>query len=877
MRTTPLTPDDTPWHALPSETVAERLQVDIDAGLSPAEAARRLQTTGPNAVRAPRRVTLLGVLGEEVREPMILLLLAVAGLYALTGELAETATVSAVIAFVVLVESWNEYRAKRAIQLLPTLDIALASVRREGRILRIPTEEVVPGDVVLLRPGDRVPADARLLASAGLVVDESILTGESVPGAKSPEPVDADTPVADRRGMVWSATTVASGTATAIVVATGMTSLAGEALALARATREPRTPLQLEMRRLAKSLVYVAFGLSVLVPVVGVAAGLELRDMVLTGLALAFATVPEELPVLVTLILGIGAMRLASSGVIVKRLRAIESLGAVTTVATDKTGTLTTGTLSVTEVVTPAGRVWSWPAVQPPADVVALLATCAEANEAAPTAGESTVPQLDPIDVALAAAASSTGQTSARPGRQPGARVSVVYNAELRAQVGMVSTPTATRAIVRGAPEFVLALGADATPELHAAAAQLAASGRRVVAVASGAYAGDPARAHAAGPDAFRDLTPTGLVALSDPPRPDVRTALSALAGAGVRTVVVTGDHLATALHLLATAGMRVAAGVVGADQAALAATQHTSAASGAVVFARITPRQKLAVIEALRAAGEVVAAVGDGYNDAPALRAADVGVAPGQSSCDAARDAAAMILRDDSLLSFVDAVREARTLVANLRGAIGYYLATKVALVLACAVGAGVFATAVFSPIQIIFIELILDVAAGLAFTGLAPAPDAMLAPPRDPHARLLGGRSLARILLGGAALAGGVLPAFGSVVATDPARASSLALVVWLMGHVLLACLVIAADGRPARSLVGNPTLVAWVGAAVALAWLVGTNAGAAAIVGAVPLAAGDWATALAATTLVGLVWLVGLLTGVTRDARSPRKAVS
>lgn len=792
-------PTSAPWHARSVDAVVAALGTDLERGLAPEEAARRLQRVGPNTPATSTRAPWWEEPLEALTEPLVLLLLAVAALYALLGELRDALTILAVILAVAGVEVANERRARRAIAALRRLSEPTAALLRGGRAVVVPIHEIVPGDLVLLQPGRRVPADLRLTETVALRIDESSLTGESAPAAKQAAAIlPAETELGDRVNLAYAGTIVLAGRGRGVVVATGRLTELGRIADLAAAAREPRTPLQRYLRQLSGWLLWLAVGLSVLVPVLGVlVAGQPPREMVLTGLTLAFATIPEELPILITLVLGLGAYQLARQRAIVKRLRAAETLGSISTIGTDKTGTLTEHRMRVVEV-----RVPDRPAPAEPEATQRLLEIGVLANDAEPGASADESRFVgDPTETALLAAAEQFGLDVA--GLRAAARVLETFPFDdVRKRMAVVYELAGARWLaLKGAPETVLAVCqqvriAGATELLDAGRRQriiqtaeaMAARGLRVLGFAEGRLS----EATPLTPAALeRDLTFVGLAGLADPPRPEARAAIAALQAAGVRVLMLTGDHPNTARAIAEQVGIDARQVVLGREIEACDDASLEQLVVQASVFARIAPEHKLRIVRALAARGEVVAVTGDGVNDAPALRAAAIGVAMGQSGTDVAREAADLILADDNFATIAAAVRAGRLLHANLRKAIRYYLAAKLALIGASLVAVLARLPVPFAPIQIILLELLLDLGASTTFVAEPPEQDLLSRPPRDPRKPFVDHSLQLGILGGGASLAAAVLASFfwawsqGSGVAT----AQTAAFATWIIGHLALA----------------------------------------------------------------------------------------
>lgn len=770
-------------------------------GLSESEAARRLSQHGPNRVSTGREETFWDELLESLREPLVLLLIAVGALYFLFGELRDALIVLGVIVTVAITEAGIEWRAGRAVAALAALAEPRGLVWRDGSLSQQPVETLVPGDVLELRAGARVPADARLMAGQDLAVDESLVTGE-------PEPVhhDADNP------DLLGGTLVVRGACRAMVTRTGPESALGKIASLVAATKEPKTPLQRRMSELARTLLWVAIAVSVLIPLIGILAGQPPLEMLLTGLSLAFATIPEELAVLIVVVLGLGSLKLARRGAIVRQLRAAETLGAVTTICTDKTGTLTLNRMAldnaipVTELL--KGR-------ESPKDH--LLRAAALASEAG---GDSIT--LDPMDAAILAAAPFVTKGEHFP-----------FDQIRRLASGFTGFDGGYTVGVKGAPESVLArcsahrAGNQLRPLDDATRAtlsnQAAALGRggRVLGVASRSVLARPTSRD----EAETDLVFEGVVVLRDPVRPEVASAVATLRAAGVGVSMITGDQPMTALLVAGEAGIATHHQLLGKDLPALSDHALAETLRDGAIVARAQPGDKLRIVRALTDAGSVVMVTGDGVNDAPALRAASVGVAMGHVGSDAAREAAGVVLTDDSFSTIVESVREGRRLFDNFRKAIRFYLAVKLAIILVSAVAAILGYPLPFSPIQIVILELFMDLGAALAFVSQPADSNVMLRPPRDPNAPFFGHSLVIAILAGAVTLAAVVLAAFFYGLSTSGlAVARALALVTWFPGHAALGFVMAFDDGRPSVSAaLRNPILPAWLAASIMFAVLI------------------------------------------------------
>jgi Ca2+-transporting ATPase len=784
--------------------------VGASHGLTSAEAASRLALRRRIRPRGALDLSLRRRLRSTLTERLVLLLLVVAVIYAILGAFRDALVILGVVVIVVGLETWTEWRASRAIAALSVLSAPRALVWRDRRLQEVPPDELVPDDVILLSAGSRIPADARVLEADELLVDEALVTGES-------QPVEVRTRPGETAELK-AGTHVLRGRATAVVTVVGEASTLGRVATMVAETRAQRTPLQRRMAELARALLIAAVVISVVVPLIGLLRGQDPRDMVLTALTLAFATIPQELPVLVVVVLGLGSLRLVRRGAIIRHLGAAETLGATTLVCTDKTGTLTENRISLTSAVTASTVVEGRPGPQGQLDRLGQLARLASEP---PTGGDSRL--ADPIDAAVWRATEAAW---------PEPPVRFGFDSARRMASGLVQLGDDLLLGVKGAPEAVLVrahwwrtqagvaqqLDSDLRSQVVAAASELTAGGARVLAVGSRVIAGAPL----GGPSQLeRDLVFEGLLAFSDPLRPEVTDAVRELQGAGVAITMVTGDQPATAAAVARAAGLGGPT-FIAAQTKAWSDAELASHASRGCVVARARPEDKLRIVQAAAAAGEIVAVTGDGVNDAPALEAAAIGVAMGRSGSDVAREAADLILADDNFATLAAAAAEGRRLYENLRKAVRYYLAVKLALIAVTFVMAVTGRPLPFSPLQIVVLELFMDLGASVAFVNLPPEGDEMRRRPRDPRARIVDRRMLMGILAGGLTLTvlTGVtylvgLHAFG----VDGAR--TLALAVWLTGHAALG-VVMGWERRPIvpRDLLANPAMLAWAGAAVVFA---------------------------------------------------------
>jgi calcium-translocating P-type ATPase len=687
--------DDAHWHALEADHALAAVDSGPE-GLTSAEAQARRERFGPNRIAPMRPEPARTLLWRQLSSPLILVLVA-AGVVALAlGELTDGAVVLAVVIANSAIGFVQEWRAGRAIQALAGLVPERATVVRDGARSELDAEHVVPGDVVQLRPGARVPADARVLRSRGLEVDESPLTGESLPVAKHDPPVPADAVVADRASMTHGGTLVTSGTATAVVVRTGERTELGRISELMRRTEGVQTPLTRGLAGVARLLTILICVVAAALLAIALARGYELVDAVLAAVSLAVAAIPEGLPAIVTIALAVGVQRMARRRAVTRRLPAVETLGSTTVICTDKTGTLTQNRMAVAEV-------WG----DEPA-VLRAAALCSDGTA--------------PTEIALLEAAERAGVDVGAPRLD-----AIPFDSDRK----FMATLHPGFALIKGAPEVVLERCAPREGASEAVEA-MASRGMRVLAVAERALgaASELREADLAG--GFELL---GLAALVDPPRESALAAVGACRAAGVDVKMITGDHVATASAIGARFGLRGRA-FTGRELDALDEPAFERAAVEGTVFARVAPEHKLRLVRTLQRGGEVVAMTGDGVNDAPALKQADIGVAMGRSGTAAAREAADIVLTDDDFASIEAAVEEGRHVFDNVQKAIAFVLPTNLgeALIVLLAVLFFPLSEVPIEPTQILWVNLIATVTLALPLAVETLEPGLMARPPRPP-----------------------------------------------------------------------------------------------------------------------------------------------
>jgi Ca2+-transporting ATPase len=733
-------------------------------GLTARQAAERLAAEGPNALPATGRRRAAVAL-EVVREPMFLLLLAAATIYLVLGDVREALVLFASIVVILLITVAQEHKAERALEALRDLSSPRALVVRDGESVRIPGAEVVRDDIVLLAEGDRVPADARLVEATTLQLDESLLTGESMPVEKA------------AGDSVYSGTLVARGHARAEVVATGARSALGR-IGVSLASLAPeRTSLERETARVVKTVAAFALGLCAAAALLyGLMRG-DWLGGVLAGVTLAMSLLPEEFPVVLTVFLALGAWRISRRGVLTRRMPAIEMLGAAAVLCVDKTGTLTENRMTVVDTA---------------AHVVDVAALASELDP------------FDAMDRAIVAAASPAMASVRREWRL---ERDYPFSNDFLAMCHVWRSPAGARRVtIKGAPETVLPLCGmtERMPDVEAAAAR----GRRLLAVAEASWSAPPLDDPRRYP--FRWV---GFLVLSDPVRASVPPAVALCRQAGIRVVMITGDFPGTAREIARQAGIETEEVLTGADIAAMSDTGLASAVREVNVFARVLPEQKLRLVTAYREAGEVVAMTGDGVNDAPALRAAHIGIAMGRRGTDVARESATLVLLDDDFGSIVETVRLGRRIYDNIRNAMRYIVSVHVPTAGMALLPLAAGWPLVLFPVHVVFLEFVIDPACALVFEAEASEGDLMQRPPRDPRAQLFDARLLAESLLLGATMLATVASAYAwAVIAgAPPGEARALGFAAIVFGNLALIFVNRSAE-RPVIASLRRPNVALW-----------------------------------------------------------------
>jgi P-type Ca2+ transporter type 2C len=773
-------PAEPAWYRLSAAEVLSALAADT-GGLSEAAAQARLQQHGPNELIEQGAKSPLLMLREQFTNVMVLILLAAAGLSLLLGKYFEAGAVLAIVVLFAVLGFLQEYRAERAIASLKKLAVPQVRVYRQGRLVEIASRDLVPGDVISLEAGNLLPADVRMLESVNLRVQEAALTGESEPVEKQTAAIEREVPLGDRRNMAYMGTTVSYGRGTAVVTATGMQTELGTIAGLLQAVRHDPTPLQQRLDEVGKQLAIAGVVVAVLIFAIGAVLGESLADMLLTAVSVAVAVIPEGLPAVVTFTLALGAQRMLRRNALIRKLPAVETLGSVTTICSDKTGTLTENRMTVTTLVLPGrpAELQLTPDLSPAElrsgdtpGLSLLLAGAALCNDALlqRDGNDGSVALVgDPTEGALLVAAARGGlqrdelnavfpRVAELPFDSERKRMTTVHARPPQLRDGDLGLIWGADGYAAAAPYLAVSKGAvdglleltthvwqdggarplDAAQraELLAANDRLARDGKRVLGVAF-----RPLAAAVAEPAVEQELIFLGMLAMIDPPRAEVRDAVARCRAAGIRPIMITGDHPLTAAAIARELGISADGSVVtGMQLAQMSDAELAAAVQQTAVFARVSPEHKLKIVAALQQQGQVVAMTGDGVNDAPALKKADIGVAMGITGTDVSKEAAEMVLRDDNFATIVAAVEEGRVIYDNLRRFVKFAVAGNIGkvLVMLCwpllfvAAGVPVETAVALLPLQLLWLNLMTDGLLGLSM-GMEPAEQRVMQ--RPPH----------------------------------------------------------------------------------------------------------------------------------------------
>ena len=764
----------TAWHQLTIGETCQRLDATAD-GLTGAEAARRLAEHGPNELQVAGGATWQSLLLDQFKNVLILVLLVAIGLSAFLGHAIEAIAISVIVLFAVLLGFVQEFRAERAIQALHRMAAPLATVLRDGREIAIPARELVPGDVVLLTAGNKIPADGRLLEAVNLQVEEAALTGESAPVEKQTAPLPShDSALGDRTNLVFAGTAATYGRGRGIVTATGMQTEFGKIASMLQEVETGQTPLQQNLDRVGRSLAIAGGVVILFIVAIGLWRGQPFIEMLIFGIALAVAVVPEALPAVVTISLAIGVQRMVKRNALMRRLPAVETLGSTSIICSDKTGTLTKDEMTVLKLAAgdrvfeaagigyePQGRFsFDGQEIVPPGELLRLLQAGVLVSDAAIVRDEQEGAwsiKGDPTEGAIVVAAAKAGLQKAALDAEHPRTHEIPFSSETKRMSTLHDGPAGSLACMKGAPEIVLQ--ACTRRATAAGDVELDEIARRSILDLAEQQAGEALRmlAVADKPGAEiatmeRDMTFLGLVGMIDPPRPEARAAIATCNAAGIKVAMITGDHPLTAQAVARELGLlRTGHVVTGAELERLDDGELERQAPSIEVYARVSPADKLRVVTAYQRIGQIVAMTGDGVNDAPALKKADVGIAMGITGTDVSREAAAMTLLDDNFASIVAAVEEGRVIFGNIKKYLMYLLSSNIGEI-GLMVGASVAGYPLpLTAVQLLYINLATDGLPALALAVDPPEPGLMERPPRSPRRGIFTRSVVMLMLVGG------------------------------------------------------------------------------------------------------------------------------
>ena len=767
------------WHSLPVAEVFRELSSSTD-GLSAQQAHERLAEYGPNELQAGQQVSAWRILLSQFKNVLLLILIIATGLSIATGHGTESVVIGVIVLFAVALGFYQEYRAERAMEALQQMAAPAATAIRDGEEEQLPARDLVPGDVILLKAGDKVPADCRLIEAPNLKTDEAPLTGESVPIEKQTKPLEGrDLAAGDRTNIAFAGTAVTYGRGRAVVVATGMNTEFGQIASMLQGIEHSRTPLQENLDRVGRTLAVVALVIVIII----VALGLWRRDerqqtipeLLLFGVALAVAVVPEALPAVVTVSLAIGVQRMIKRNALVRRLPAVETLGSTSVICSDKTGTLTKDEMTVTQLYAadrtfqvsgagyePAGEFSAdGNKIDPPEHLCELLKAGALSSDAHLVHDEEAHRwhiQGDPTEGALVAVAAKAGVHKPHLEQELPRVDEIPFSSETKRMTTLHQAGDGLVAFAKGAPEVLLractkqltekgeiSLGDSHRDEFVAAAHRMAEDALRVLALAR--------QLQASRDSVDQQLTLLGLVGMIDPPRPEAKAAVEKCAAAGIKVIMITGDHPITAQAIATELGICKKGRVVtGAELDKIEDETLQKDIDSIEVYARVSPAHKLRVVGALQAQRHVVAMTGDGVNDAPALRKADIGIAMGITGTDVTKEAAEMTLTDDNFASIVAAVEEGRGIYGNIKKYLMYLLSANIGEIGLMAGASLAGLPMPLSAVQILYVNLATDGLPALALAVDPPEDDIMRLPPRNPRMGIFTPPVVRLMVLGGA-----------------------------------------------------------------------------------------------------------------------------
>ncbi len=764
----------TVWHTLSVEDVYKQVESG-SIGITDIEAARRLAKYGPNQIEAARRISPWELLLEQFKNVLIIILLIATALSSFLGHSVEAAAIAVIVMFAVLLGFVQEYRAERAIEALRQMAAPTAIVRRGGKELEIPAREVVPGDIIFMRAGDKIPADVRLIEAVNLQIEEAALTGESVPVEKHTAPLSTvDLTPGDRKNMAYAGTAPTYGRGHGVVVATGMNTEFGEIARMLQTVETGRTPLQENLDKVGKTLARAAFVIVAIIVALGLFRGQPFIEMLVFGIALAVAVVPEALPAVVTISLAIGVQRMVKRNALIRRLPAVETLGSTSIICSDKTGTLTKDEMTARKIfvadqmleITGAGYdphgqfLCGGAAVAPSDQLKQMLQAAALASDTHVVCSEADSHwhiKGDPTEGALVVAAAKAGLDKTDLDTRFPRINEIPFTSETKRMTTLHTDQTGVIAYSKGAPEVILESCAryltregekPLTPESKAMIVEtgrgMASQALRVLGIAS--------KTDATLETAEHQMTFLGLVGMIDPPRPEVLSAIHTCEKAGIKVVMITGDHPITAQAIATELGILKGGRVVtGAELETMSDAEFEKEVENIEVYARVSPAHKLRVVTALQEKGHIAAMTGDGVNDAPALKKADIGIAMGITGTDVTKEAAAMTLTDDNFASIVAAVEEGRCVFGNIKKYLMFLISSNIGEIGLMTVASLAGLPLPLSAVQLLYVNLATDGLPALALAVDPPEADLMNRKPRNPRTGLFSRSVLVLMSVGG------------------------------------------------------------------------------------------------------------------------------
>ncbi len=763
------------WHTLSTTQLLDTLHVPDEKGLTNEVAVERLATYGPNELKAAKKISALLLLAEQFKNVLILILLGAGLLSGILGHSLEAAAITIIVLFAVLLGFIQEYRAEKAIESLRKLAAPTALVMRDGEETELPASQLVPGDIIVIATGDKIPADARLLEAVNLKIDEAALTGESVATEKKQHELNViNLPVGDRTNMIYAGTVATYGRGRAIVVTTGMQTEFGKIAHLLQSIESSETPLQKNLDKIGKNLAKIALALVVLIVALGLWRGQPFLEIFIFGIALAVAVVPEALPAVVTISLAIGVQRMVKKNALVRRLPAVETLGSTTIICSDKTGTLTKDEMTVRKIMLPGVGIIdiTGSGYIPHGDFLfenkpfALNEQLSGLLRGGALASDAQIKLLsdvwevtgDPTEGALIVAAAKAGLDKPLLETTFPRVAEIPFSSETKRMTTLhrfgdefcIYSKGAAEVIINSCSTYRTATGIqnfddEAKKEILKNTETLSAAALRVIAVAE--------RKMNTSQLCETELTFLGLYGMIDPPRPEAKAAIATCEQAGIKLVMITGDHPTTAQAIASELGLLKPGGkvVIGHELETMSDAELDIEIENISVFARVSPAHKLRIIKVLQQHGHIVAMTGDGVNDAPALKKADIGIAMGITGTDVTKEASAMTLTNDNFASIVAAIEEGRVIFGNIKKFLMYLLSSNIGE-MGLMIGVSVLGLPLpLSAVQILYVNLATDGLPALALAVDPPAYETMNEPPRNPKKSIFTKRIISLITIGG------------------------------------------------------------------------------------------------------------------------------